>query len=62
MTPLALALLFVMLPIIWVVVGLLVAAITSHLIKGGSAMKRLPKIFAVIIGWPFWVIYLSYEK
>lgn len=59
MTPLATALLFGVLPITWVTAGLLVAMLTSHLITGDTALKRLPKIFAVTVFWLFWIIYLG---
>lgn len=62
MTPLAMALLYVVFPLSWVISGLLVAAVTSGWVKGDTAMKRLPKNILIIFFWPFWIAYIIRTK
>lgn len=62
MTPLAMALLYVVFPLMWVISGLLVASMTSGWVKGRTAMERLPKNILIIFLWPFWVWYIIETK
>ncbi|UIS65612.1 hypothetical protein PP425_gp097 [Enterobacter phage vB_EclM_Q7622] len=62
MTPLAMALAFVVAPMTWLISGLLIAAMSSGYVKGKTAIKRLPKNLLIIFFWPVWVIYIIYKK
>ena len=62
MTPLAMALLYVVFPLTWVISGLLIAAVTSGWVKGKTAMERLPKNILIILFWPVWVVYIINKK
>lgn len=39
----------------WIFSGLIVAAVTSKWIAGKTAMARLPKVFLIVLFWPFWM-------
>ena len=62
MTPLAMALLYVWMPMIWMVSGILVAVITSGWVKGKTAIQRFPKNVLIIFFWPVWVAYIINKK
>lgn len=62
MTTPAMALLYCVFPITWIISGLLVAAVTSGWVKGKTAMERLPKNILIILFWPLWVIHIINTK
>lgn len=59
MTELATVLICVVLPLVWMISGLLVAAVTQKWVKGDTAMKRLPLNILIILFWPVWITHLT---